>query len=81
MELNYTIPNVVEVEAIDDPTPTRAQILSDLEGFGNWIIMIPCLIKNISSWIIQILEKVFKLQDSGRQFERITTKILESFKK
>ena len=56
MELDDNTPSVAA--AIDDPTPARKQIFSNLEKVLN--LDNYCLFKNILSLSIQILQKVFK---------------------
>ena len=58
MELDGNTPSVAA--AIDNPTPACKQIFSDLEKVLNLDNCDPCLFKNVLSFNIQILQKVFK---------------------
>ena len=58
MELDGNTPSVAA--AIDNPTPAYKQIFSDLEKVLNLDNCDPCLFKNVLSFNIQILQKVFK---------------------
>ena len=58
MELDGNTPSVSA--AIDNPTPACKQIFSDLEKVLNLDNCDPCLFKNVLSFNIQILQKVFK---------------------